>query len=494
MQSLSSVLRGSSIDEFTASCYLDFKFFCENALTYERLKIAKFHIDWFNYFMTKPRVCIVAPRCSGKTTILGVAFPIWVSLFYRKKQFLIISNSMKQSTLVLEQIVNNILDNEFLAKLKPSERNMSWTKTEINTSTGCKILCKPYSNNVRGEHVNYVLCDEASLYQDTQIFFGAIVSTVKAKKGHIMVIGTPQTHVDLIAQLSDKKLHPEYFSKVYPAIKDGKSLWPERYDKDSLSRLLKELGEATFAREYLCSLEEEGVSAIPFGIIVKGYDKSLSFEPHADGKAAYYTGVDFAMSPKGDYSVFITLKKEDETLTIVDIKRFRGLTFDAQENIIRDINMKFRPVKIVLDESTFGKPFVDKLIAEGLPVDGFYFTPDNRNTILKNLTRLFWNERIKIPRSGKHPEEISTTDQLSRELTEFVPDKTPSGNPTYKTLGKYDDCLMALALACYGATMRGQFLSLVKIVKRGEPPYAHETEKIFRQQDYKLPFEGSTKV
>jgi hypothetical protein len=121
--------------------------------------------------------------------ILAVAFPIWISLFKRDQNILIVTNAMHLSTDILRRLKNHIYGNELLSQLK----GRTWTKTSIITSTNCKIECKPYSNTVRGGAYHYVLPDEAGTYEDKDIFYSAIIPTVAKTSGHVCVIGTPMS-------------------------------------------------------------------------------------------------------------------------------------------------------------------------------------------------------------------------------------------------------------------------------------------------------------
>ena len=170
MRTLEQIIpEGMSLEEFLLRCRTDFKFWCERVIqtpeNHEKgLIIKPFHLEWFRAFYKKERSCIIAPRGSGKTEILGVAFSLWIAFFNQFQEFLIISRTMEQSTKLLERIKLTIQENELLRKLVPKKFELAWSKTEINTSTRCKIFCKPYTEAVRGVHVDYVLLDEASTY------------------------------------------------------------------------------------------------------------------------------------------------------------------------------------------------------------------------------------------------------------------------------------------------------------------------------------------
>ena len=163
MRTQEEILQGEQLHTFLMKCSMDFKLWCNRVIQdptdhSKGLSIQPFHMEWFNSVHTKPRSCIRAPREHGKTLLLGAAYPLWVVFFNQFKEILIVSNTLEQSTKVLEVIKETIRQNKLLDKLIPVDKDATWSKTEIHTSTRCKIFCKPNNDNIRGSHVNYVIC------------------------------------------------------------------------------------------------------------------------------------------------------------------------------------------------------------------------------------------------------------------------------------------------------------------------------------------------
>ena len=791
MKSLEEILQGEDIATFLTRCRTNFKFFCERVLSGtlgEEIKIQPFHLEWFRMFWENPRSVVIAARGTGKTTVLSVAFPLWLSLFFKHKHFMVVSNAMHQSVDIIEKIRLYIEENELLHQLKPKAQSLSWSRTELNTTTGCRIVAKPLNANIRGIHNDYLVCvrgdtlidtidgakpiklikpgdlvrthknrfrkvirvferdanevielksgsnilyitpnhpvaamtrqkhnnciswkkaenlrlrdftiypsggknpfvwipkigkkklpryvsagkiawlmgiycaegstgrreinftvgahesqlahkiefilkcvfndthitkdthnpwsinlkvssvalkkffekhcgkhaqnkkvpdfifkcntkakaqflkgwldgdgdhnpksgitatttsdklkdgilkiaadlslkvtcrkrnnlnviyfsansyrkilslcdgiqasryiynpiqslrrkkiyskvynleveednsyiangivvhncDEAGLYDDPNLFFRAIVPTVTARKGHIMVIGTPISQTDLLARLSE---NPAYKVKVYPIIIGKKLLWPEKYSREFIRKLRNELAPDDFAREYLCKIVDSEISVFPFKLLVKSFDKNLSFEQEPDGKSFYFVGCDFALAAKGDYSAFVVVKKrEDGKIQLVNIYRTRGQPFEAQLETLKAIYNMYKPQKMLLDRSSFGEAFLSELAREGLPVTGFSFTQENRNSLFNSAIRKFQEQSIVIPYAERDMETVGQVDNLIKELTSFVVDKTRAGYATYVSRGKHDDCAIAFLLALKAAFEERPFLPYI---------------------------------
>lgn len=253
---------GQTIEEFILECSLDFGYFVKRVLD---MDYEWFHDEWFRAFHNYERSAIIAARGHGKTQMLGVNYALWYTFFHENKKFLIISKTKEQSTSILDELKKTIYNNELLQKLQPDHRSATWTKTEINTSTRCQILCKPYSNTIRGLHVDRALADEVAFYEDKNIFYYVFSPTLNVQKGHLMAISTPQSEGDLIMELYHNN---QYFSKVYPAVDENEDpLWDEQFSKDRLEQIREEIGDLKFNREYKCV--ERGTKILT----KKGYKK-----------------------------------------------------------------------------------------------------------------------------------------------------------------------------------------------------------------------------
>ena len=443
---------GMDKQAFLTKCRTDFKYFCEHVIQQDTdhskpLIIKPFHMEWFNYFYNKERSAIMAPRGHGKTQVLGVAFPIWIALFNQYQEFLIISSTLDNAKKLLERIKVTLMDNELLQELIPRKFDLSWSKSEINTITRCKIYCKPHTNSVRGDHVNWALCDEASIYNDKDIFYSAVSPTVNVKKGHLMLIGTPKSEIDLLSEMFEKK---GYSSKKYSAIMDGKLLFEEKFSKEKLVEIKNELGPITFAREYMCQIQTDETSYFPMHELVKGFDPEANFEPVASEKGEYIIGADLATSEKGDYTVFTVIKRNGGKNQIVHIDRNKGLSPRTQEERLADLTLIYKPLKIIIDASQIAPSVIEGLRNRGIYVEPFSFTARSKRELYMNLRSIVYNEKLIIPRYEHNPTIKYLTDTLARELNGlFETDSRTGAHRIIKSTTKHDDMADSLALACY---------------------------------------------
>jgi len=444
MKSIQDILGNYNIVDFLLRCRIDFKFFCEKVLG---LSIKPFHLEWFNLVQDNNRVSILAPTGFGKTTILGVAYPLWVCLNYRNKQILIVSKSLPQSTRVLDLIRKEIEENELLNDLKPKNANSTWSKQIITTTTNCKILCRPYSINIKGEHVDYIIMDEAASYEKPEIFFDYIIPRCVAKNGKIILISTPESPTDLMGIIRARGAN--YVNKSYPAIKNKKSIWPERFPLKKLWKLKKELGEEFFEKNYMCNPKAEHEKGIfSKKAILDCFDYDRTFSTEIEGKC--FIGCDFAISrgPTADFDAYVVLDKVDNFYIIKHIEIHKGYLTPSKIRRIIQLKELYNPVRIVIDESNLGSTILDELRAKALPIKPQGFHPKERRELLNTLRNIIDSKKLVIPRSRDDLNAIKLTDELFDQLVGFkeVTNKV-TGSKNYVSTAEHDDIVMALAMA-----------------------------------------------
>lgn len=460
MRSIQDILRGTKYSEnqielFWAECFFDYGYFAEHVLGYD---LAEYHKEWFILLEKWPRLCLIAFRGSGKTCFLA-GYYIWKAIFIPNQNFLIISTRLDQSKVILKLIRKMIADNEILKQFMPETRESSWKATELNMKTGATFYCRTYGENVRGLRIDWLLCDEAEEYEDKAIFWSAISPVVQLNRGRICVIGTKKSSVDLLAELED---NPEYFSKEYPVVQDGIVLWPQKYtnaDFDtntqrSLQKVRKEIGELPYNQEYLLIPISSENSLFPYELISKGISENECFLPFGRQDERYYVGYDYALSPKGDWVVITVIGVNSNRKRVVKMLRFRG---DADEQIahLRRIDQDFHPVKINFDATGLGEDQARRIVREFTNAEAVKFTYEEKYKILIDLRIEFERLNLEIPMGKKDMDTYTFCSELIKELNEFTlqTDLRPGQTTRQKFhSGKYDDCVISLALANRAST------------------------------------------
>lgn len=424
---------------------LSFKYYAENIVKEiegTKLEITGFQEEWVDEALSHQNVVIAASRGHGKTLTFGVLLPLYLATYYANNSFLIISPTEDRAFEILQKIRYIVENNNILRFLKPASDTGSWTKSKLTTSNNCVFYSKCVSPNLRGYQVNYLLVEECGQIHDVDMFLSAVLPTIYAKRGKCIAIGTPETNYDLLERL---KHNPHFHSLEYPALKDGKPLWPEKYSVSRLMTIKRTIGEPRFNREYLLKITSDEDRVFFPDDLAASLDETKGFLEYGDTTKNYFVGVDLAFSPRGDYTVFVVLEQQaNDTYTVARIERMRGVTPAVQETKLEELCEKFRPLRVLIDKSLFGQVIINNLRAKGLPVVAFDFSPGKRGLILHTLQRAFIDRKIKLP-YNEYAEPVIKT--LLHELSYIY-----ISNGKFKSKSSHDDCAIALALAYHIAS------------------------------------------
>jgi hypothetical protein len=468
MRKLKQILKDDDETLFNDKCYLDFKLWAERVFGYQ---VKDFHLEWMNLVHKNRFTTFKAFRGSGKTTFLGVVYPLWLCWFHPGTHILFTASELKQATKILDEVKEQIEQNEFLNELMPPNPS-TWRATELKMTNGSRIFCKAYTKHIKGVHVNYVFCDEIQDCQDRDIFNKAIAPTVNQKKGHIVAVGTPDNPADLLEELMNRA---EYVSGIYPVItKPGTSRWPEKFPIDEIQRIRKRDGEHSFQTQYMMdsNVEQEG-AVYPTDWVANCFDTHERFveRPTTEADSIFILGGDFAMSKgaRADFDVYTVIEKIGGKAYLRWAERHKGLSKDAKIARLEELHRRFKLRRMILDPSGIGEAIIQELRMKALPVEAGEFHSRARNKLLVNLITMIQPNKdgeseLIIPRDPECPLTLTFTNKLVEELISFRESKSPqTGVISLVSKGAHDDTVMSLALACKGASEQREFLDMVAI-------------------------------
>ena len=270
---------------------------------------------------------------------------------------------------------------------------------------------------------------------------------IRTKKGRLIVVGTPMSFDDLFSDLFDPNKYPGANLGYYPArLPDGSPLWKERFTDDELEVIEKNMGPIKWSREYM--LKPIGAGAMLFDeqLVKSCIDKDcniLNRQPNTQ----YFLGCDIALSSakSADFSCFIIIEKnEKEPLRVVDIWHEQGVPMDEQIKAIKTLHLEYNFARIVIEKVGLSYGMVEELQGDNVTrsvTEDFVTNMRNKEDILSRLHVLMKNKQLKF-----YPD-----DNLLKELYTFGVKKKKDGRQSYETLGKHDDMVMALAMACFAA-------------------------------------------
>jgi len=124
---------------------------------------------------------------------------------------------------------------------------------------------------------------------------------------------------------------------------------------------------------------------------------------------------------------------------------------------------------VLLDSTGVGDPILDDLQNAFVSVEGYKFTNESKNRLVKQLQVAIEQRLITFP-------EI---DVLMKELMEFEYGITKTGQVSYSAPhGKHDDCVISLALAVWGIK---SYIAAAQTIERrideDNPEYERQTRE-----------------
>ena len=397
-------------------------------------QIGRHHIEWSEMVVMNDRICNLTHRDGGKSYFFSFAFILW-HLYYEKGDVYLFSNTEKQAAKLLAKIQDQIIKNDKLAHLRPTNvkgKRAKWSATEAETPGGM-IYALGYGTSVRGAHPYLVICDDIltdeNMYSENtrkraiEYFKSAVTNLIRVG-GKIVVVGTPFHTSDLYGYL---KKNEEYTFRVFPAIgkdADGndESLWPARYPLELLRAREREIGKLSFSREFQCNPMDDSASLFPFKVLSKSYDEVATL-PRTHSGGDTYMGVDVAISGEigADGTAIITINVDDmKNIWLLDIFYEFGINMKEQQDAIKELSMRYNPTRIFVESNAYQKALFDELKrTTNLPVVA-HRTGAQKNSFDKGVPKIrtmFDNNKIRMPRGDDY--SIKKTAPLIEQLSNF---------------------------------------------------------------------------
>lgn len=282
-------------------------------------------------------------------------------------------------------------------------------------------------DSIRSEAFHLVVIDEAARVEE-EAWTDAIQPTLADYNGKAILISTPRGR--------------NWFYREYMKA-DGKNIAafhapscnnPNPNIKAAYEKARNCVSARTFAEEWDAQFVDDGA------LFANIYDLAAA-EPqsHAVAGHVYVIGVDWARASGGDFTVYAVVDATESAC--VRVERYSGLDFATQRDKLADLCRRFNNAHIIAEYNSIGGPQVEALQSSGLPVSAFTTTAAAKHQIISALELAFDKRDIRI-----------VNDQaLVRELSVFER-KDRAGLPAYKApSGEHDDCVIALALAWWGA-------------------------------------------
>jgi phage terminase large subunit-like protein len=429
-------------------------------------KLTEYQKEWFEILKKNRMVCIMAFRTSGKTSQLLINYIIWKAIMNPKTDYLMVSRTMNQVTKIMKDIRLVLSTTKILREYIPRNTAMTWSKTELELSNFSRIYARTYNENVRGMHVDGVCVDELGEAEDHEVFNKAILPVIRSKDGFMIATGTPKSELDLLHEISRNPAYSAISFHKYPAIMDKRNLFSERYPhlkilqgegvveirKVADNQLMESYSNLSWSQEFMLNPISFKDQLFPEWMVTQCLNPAVGFENEPKAFKQYFAGIDFAMSAQSgaDYTVITILEKSMDTkkLRVVLMERWKGLDYNVQKTRIIELLQRFQVIKALGDENSFGKVFIYDLKSEGIPIEGYKFTPSSKEEIIKALRDQFEIAGFTLPYSPKDEIARATMGILVDELKKFgIIFDFRTKSIKFEGTGRHDDTVLSLALA-----------------------------------------------
>lgn len=406
MQSLTNEIAGTEIDVFAGLFFPH----------YLKQETPDFHREIYDLLQSDiQRLAIAAPRGHAKSTIVALIYLLWVALTDRKRFIVILSETATQSDLLLDAVRHELESNDLLIRHYGDQAgSKKWTQSEIVLNNGVKIFARGAGSSIRGlrekeQRPDLVIVDD--LENDEHItskmqreklksWYSRVVENIgDPDTCRIITIGTILHPYALLKELLDDDKWPGYTKRKYHAIKDGVSLFPDRFSIEKLNEIRRDIGSFAFQCEYMNDPVDAKTKTFQLEWIK--YHDLLDIE-----HLTIYGAIDPAISTKAsaDYFACVTIGVDDNSgdIYILDIYRERA-SLDKHIQAVFELYRRYNWMVLGIEQVAFQEAFRQMLDDESarqklyIPTRGIKNHTDKLLRIQK-LQPLFEQGRIHVRR------------------------------------------------------------------------------------------------
>ena len=330
--------------------------------------------------------------------------------------------------------------------------NKSDLRIELHNGSDIQFWSTQEPENLRGEGIDFLVVDEAGFVL-ALVWAEDLRPMLSDTLGGAYIVGTPRGRGQFLHQCSVRATSgTPGWSVIHAPTWDS-----PRIAAEEIEAARAELPADVFAQEYGAEFLDSAAG------VFRGVRRCIGGQPEAPQQGRRYViGVDLAQTR--DFSVILTL--DALTRQVVDLQRFRGVSYVEQVTMILETAKRYHNADILVDETGIGKPVLDNLrVSLGRPrtdtkpdrrgglrrraprVDGLVFTSQSKQDVIQKLQLDIERARIRIP---------AAFEVLVNELELYGYEMTRTGRISYGAPeGHHDDTVIALALAAYAIPREG---------------------------------------
>jgi len=416
-----------------------------------------FQDDAVKHFMKNRYNVILKSRQLGIST-LTAAYAVWLSIFYRDKNILIIAtklavaqNFIKKVKVALQYLPPWLMMSEVIGNNKQS----------VEFSNGSSIKAVPTSDDAgRSEALSLLIVDEAAFVRNFDELWMGLYPTLSTG-GRAIVLSTPN---GVGGQYYELYKNAESGENEFNPIRLPWDVHPER-DDEWFNNETKNMSPRQIAQELLCDFTASGDtflasehleyvrSAVRNPLEKWGPDMGVWIWKYALTEHTYIISADVSRGDAADYSTFHVIDTHESEI----VAEYKGkLPPDQFATLLNEAGMRYNKAILCPENNTYGYAVIMKLKELDYPSlyykkesdryashyssdsdiykIGFTTSAQSRAQILTKLEEVLRNKQVKIYSS-----------RLYEELKTFV----WKGRKAQAQKGQHDDLVMALAIGVW---------------------------------------------
>lgn len=364
---------------------LHFFYFAKEILGYD---LQDFHEEWCEILQRNRRFLLLSPRNSYKSTVVSIAYPLWLLINDSNFRIFIRSSTDTLAQSFLREIKGHIEHNEKFQHLfgKWEKQAEHWKEMSIivprsRYTKEVSIAVAGIGTNAVSQHYDVIIDDDIVMRQNVESAEqrAKVLQTFRddfgllSPDGQNIVVGTRWHNQDIYGQLLGNIDYKHILFKAHK--EDGSLLFPQVLSEEFLKSRRKDMGTALYLTQY-----ENDPQALEGTMFKREWFEIVEQAPVDLNKIRYWdlAATEVGKNKDPDWTAGSLLGEKDGIYYILNIQRMRGTPLEV-ERLIKQIAMVDGlgiPVYIEQEPGASGKGEIDHYRREVLK--GFDFHEDKK--------------------------------------------------------------------------------------------------------------------
>lgn len=326
-------------------------------------KLTEVYLDEIN------NLCIAMPPRHSKSSIVTLAFPLWLIFINPDSKILIVNAEASLSEsfgIRLREFIKEYgaIFNVYLSDVKHSSTHIKFEDKEGHLYKGF-IRLVGAEGSITGQDADYLILDDIykgfsditpTLLEKKIDWFKTMILQRKEEHTKLLILHTRWHSNDLQGYLKEK-FPDKYNFLEFPAIKeDGTPLWKNRFSIGFLENQLKEMGERLFSSIYQQQPLDENGSFFNLDKIIWHEEPFKPSEEYIEAKVRSWD-LSYSDESKGiarDYTVGVPMYKLNKDTYIITDFVFGQFGEGLKDVLINTTKRDGTSFKVLIETGTSG--------------------------------------------------------------------------------------------------------------------------------------------